>query len=797
MALAVLPADDLLPALLVHVDGSPVIVDYAVRGRGRVGEVEERRARIDRNPLHGLLDLDYVLELVLVEADEVEAHAAPVGDAPRNLEAGVLDVGEFVQAHEDHAVRIDVENGPASRALGLLAGDFCLAEFKRLLGGKPLIPHDIRRARIFRKDIGNIAIHIEMRAARKNERIVAVRIGLERPAMRNEVAHARIRAGDRLVVGTREETHKYRLLRTRNRRRLEAHDRQRRRTRSDHVRVKFAAAGWRHLNRVRGASVVLDRVQHFAARLHAFLRGSRENSGNHFGRRDLLLELNERTALRGPFVDTPARRRIHLRNSGERQHIVAIEAVRLVDLRLEDDVDREMRVFKRLDERVEKTVVAAAVRECMTLIRLREEDCHLARNAAVARSEKFVHVLYLALGEAYSNELVGADLVGAEEVVGAHFADFFQRLLGPHPPELKALPLALGLDYFVHHTPVARTARPLEHIGDVVPPLVLVKEALADRVRGRADVHLRVDDRLTVRERAEKMRLDRAAVSARRRADDFEVAVRLVEVDAARTHGGRLEARERIWVDFAERLLTLLQKRRELLLYELDAVGALEILRGPPLLGAGGLVEELVAPGLPPHRYRILRAFGPHRLPDVAPFLGDDRIGHEVVPAGRLRLLVLEPQRAMAPGGRGEVHVERKSARDRAGVLFVVATTDLLVGVELVEPVHRRLVADAVEPEPLQVVVARHLLVEPLELRNVPGSVLVALELRRAVPDGRREVVRLAIYKKMPFLRDGERRVPRIKLVLGKSVKGYKRIEAEPLGIKVFVGRRNGSGQNN
>ena len=370
-----------------------------------------------------------------------------------------------------------------------------------------------------------------------------------------------------------------------------------------------------------------------------------------------------------------------------------------------------MRIFERLHERVEKTVVSSAAREGLALVRLGKQHSDLARNAAVSGRKELVDVLDLALRDADAEELVGCDLVGAEEVVGANLADLLERLLGPHPPELSALPLALGLDYFVRHTPVARTARPLEHVAHVVAALVLVKEALADRVRGAADVHLRVDDRLAVRERAEKMRLDRAAVSARRRADDFEVAVRLVEVDAARAHRGRLEARERVGVDFAERLLALLQQRREFLLYELDAVGALEVLRGPPLLGTGGLVEELVAPGLPSHRYRVLRAFGPHRLPDVATFLGDDRIGHEVVPAGRLHLLVLEPQRAMAPGGRGEVHVERKSARDRAGVLLIVAATNPLVGVELVEPVHRRLVADPVESEPLQVVVSGHRLV--------------------------------------------------------------------------------------
>ena len=426
MSFAVLPADNFLPALRVHFYGCLVIVDNAVDGRGSMCEVEECRARIDCNPLHGLLDLDNVLKLVLVETDEVEAHSAPVGHAPRDLEAGVLDVGEFVEAHEDHAVRVDVENGLASRALRFLAGDFRLAEFKRLLGSKPLIPHGIRRARIFRKDIGNIAVHVEMRAARKNERVVAVRIGLERLAMGDEIADTRIRASDRLVVGAREEAHKYRLLRaTRKRRGLKAHDRQRRRTRSDHVRVKFAAAGWRHFDRGRGASVVLDRVQHFAARLHALLRGRRENGGNHFSRRHLLLELDERTALRSPFVDAAARDGIHRRNSGKRQHVVAVEAVRLVDLRLEDDVYREMRVFKRLHERVEKTMVAAAVRERVALVRLREKNGHLARNAAVARREELVHVLYLALGEAYSEQLVGVDLVGAKEVIGAHFADFF------------------------------------------------------------------------------------------------------------------------------------------------------------------------------------------------------------------------------------------------------------------------------------------------------------------------------------------------------------------------------------
>ena len=150
----------------------------------------------------------------------------------------------------------------------------------------------------------------------------------------------------------------------------------------------------------------------------------------------------------------------------------------------------------------------------------------------------------------------------------------------------------------------------------------------------------------------------------------------------------------------------------------------------------------------------------------------------------------------MAPVRRREVHVDGKSARDRRRVLLVVASAHALLGVQFQHPLHRRLVANAVEPKPLQVVVARHLLVEPLEFRNVSGSVLVALEFRGAVPDGRGEVVRLTIYKKMPFLRDGDRRVLRIELVFGKSVKWYERIEAKTLGIEVFVGRSNGSGQN-
>ena len=177
MSFAVLPADNFLPALRVDLDGRLVVVHDAVLRRDRVGEVDVRRAAVDCYALDGLVDLDHVLELVLVEADEVEAHATPVGDAPRNLEIRVLDVGKFVEPHEDHAVRVDVENGLASRALRFLAGDFRLAELKRLLRGKPLIPHDIRRARIFRKDIGNIAVHVEMRAARKNERVVAVGVG--------------------------------------------------------------------------------------------------------------------------------------------------------------------------------------------------------------------------------------------------------------------------------------------------------------------------------------------------------------------------------------------------------------------------------------------------------------------------------------------------------------------------------------------------------------------------------------------------------------------------------------------
>ena len=176
-------------------------------------------------------------------------------------------------------------------------------------------------------------------------------------------------------------------------------------------------------------------------------------------------------------------------------------------------------------------------------------------------------------------------------------------------------------------------------------------------------------------------------------------------------------------------------------------------------------------------------------------FVRQDGIRHEVVPARRARLLVAR-KAPVAPVRRREVHVDGKSARDRRRVLLVVASAHALLGVQFQHPLHRRLVANAVEPEPLQVVVARHLLVEPLQLRNVSGSVLVALEFRRAVPDGRGEVVRLAIYEKMPFLRDGERRVLRIELALWKSIKRDERIEAKTLGIEVFVGRSNGSGQN-
>ena len=106
-------------------------------------------------------------------------------------------------------------------------------------------------------------------------------------------------------------------------------------------------------------------------------------------------------------------------------------------------------------------------------------------------------------------------------------------------------------------------------------------------------------------------------------------------MDAARAHRGRLEARERIWVDFAERLLALLQQRRELLLDELDAVCPLEVLRGASLLGAGGLVEELVAPWLPADFAREARAFLPHREPHLASFIRQDGIRHKVMSARR------------------------------------------------------------------------------------------------------------------------------------------------------------------
>ena len=292
------------------------------------------------------------------------------------------------------------------------------------------------------------------------------------------------------------------------------------------------------------------------------------------------------------------------------------------------------------------------------------------------------------------------------------------------------------------------------------------------------------------------MRLDRPAVPARRRAHDAERLVSRIEVDAARTHGSRLEARERVRVDPPNRLLALGQERCELLLYRLDTVRALERLVDASLLGASRLVHELVAPRLPANLAREARAFLPHREPHLAAFVRQDGIRHEVVPARRARLLVAR-KAPVAPVRRREVHVDGKSARDRRRVLLVVASAHALLWVQFQHPLHRRLVANAVEPEPLQVVVARHLLVEPLQLRNVSGSVLVALEFRGAVPDGRGEVVRLTIYKKMPFLRDGERRVLRIELVFGKSVKWYERIEAKTLGIEVFVGRSNGSGQNN
>ena len=123
------------------------------------------------------------------------------------------------------------------------------------------------------------------------------------------------------------------------------------------------------------------------------------------------------------------------------------------------------------------------------------------------------------------------------------------------------------------------------------------------------------------------------------------------------------------------------------------------------------------------------------------------------------------------------------------------AAAHALLWVQFQHPLHRRLVANAVEPEPLQVVVARHLLVEPLEFRNVSGSVLVALELRGAVPDRRREVVRLAVDEKVPLLRHAELRLLRIELRLGDRPERHERVESEPLGVEVFV-RSRGGGQD-
>ena len=117
------------------------------------------------------------------------------------------------------------------------------------------------------------------------------------------------------------------------------------------------------------------------------------------------------------------------------------------------------------------------------------------------------------------------------------------------------------------------------------------------------------------------MRLDRPAVPTRRCANDAERLVSRIEVDAARTHGSRLEARERVRVDPAYRLLSLGQKRRELLLYRLDAVRALERGVDASLLGARRLVHELVTPRLPADFAREARSFLPHREPHLASFV--------------------------------------------------------------------------------------------------------------------------------------------------------------------------------
>ena len=177
MPFAVLPADDLLSALRVNLDGRLVVVHDAILRRGRVGEIDVRRAAVDCYALDELVDLDHVLELVLVEADEVESHSAPVCDTPRNLEAGVLDVGEFVEAHEHHAVRVDVENRHTRGALGLLALDLGLPKGQRLLGGQPGVPHHVLRARILCEHVRRVAVDVEVRAAVQDERVVAVGVG--------------------------------------------------------------------------------------------------------------------------------------------------------------------------------------------------------------------------------------------------------------------------------------------------------------------------------------------------------------------------------------------------------------------------------------------------------------------------------------------------------------------------------------------------------------------------------------------------------------------------------------------
>ena len=214
--------------------------------------------------------------------------------------------------------------------------------------------------------------------------------------------------------------------------------------------------------------------------------------------------------------------------------------------------------------------------------RIRIQNRHLARHAAIARAEQLGHVQNVQLGildspdpfrargpwvqHAVPEGLRAAPRLGHDVGVVQHadrisFRVQFDRAVRiplVFPDDLPlgiALVLAVGILLGkIAVAPVEGSLAPLEDVRGVESPNELAHVGIAEPRARAARVHLAIHDRLAVGDRPQEMPLHQIAASCRR-SDEVHPTARLVEVQSAIVHeqGLKREAGFRAWINGLDR----------------------------------------------------------------------------------------------------------------------------------------------------------------------------------------------------------------------------------------------------